>query len=47
MVEFVREPDPQIGLMLDYFSMGQVLCLPMILAGVLLIRHARKNSLAT
>lgn len=46
LVEFVREPDPQIGLMLDYFSMGQILCLPMILTGVLLIRYARKNSLA-
>jgi phosphatidylglycerol:prolipoprotein diacylglycerol transferase len=46
VVEFVREPDPQIGLMLEYFSMGQILCLPMIAAGALLIRYARKNSLA-
>jgi phosphatidylglycerol---prolipoprotein diacylglyceryl transferase len=36
MVEFVREPDPQIGLIGSTFSMGQVLCLLMICAGILL-----------
>jgi len=35
-VEFVREPDPQIGLIGSILSMGQVLCLLMIGAGVLL-----------
>lgn len=47
LVEFVREPDPQIGLILDYFTLGQILCLPMILAGALLIQYARKHRVAT
>jgi len=32
-VEFFREPDPQIGLLWGVLSMGQMLCLGMILAG--------------
>jgi phosphatidylglycerol---prolipoprotein diacylglyceryl transferase len=36
MVEFVREPDPQIGLLGSAFSMGQVLCLLMLCAGIVL-----------
>jgi phosphatidylglycerol:prolipoprotein diacylglycerol transferase len=43
IVEYFREPDPQLGLFLDYFSMGQFLCLPMILAGALIIRHAKNK----
>ena len=37
MIEFVREPDAQIGLLLDTVSMGQLLSLPMIIFGVYLI----------
>jgi phosphatidylglycerol:prolipoprotein diacylglycerol transferase len=34
IVEFAREPDRQLGFVaLDWMSMGQVLCLPMILFG--------------
>lgn len=36
LVEFVREPDPQIGLLLGTFTMGQMLCLAMILGAGLL-----------
>jgi phosphatidylglycerol:prolipoprotein diacylglycerol transferase len=36
MVEFVREPDAQIGLLLGYLTMGQVLCLGMIVSAGLL-----------
>jgi phosphatidylglycerol---prolipoprotein diacylglyceryl transferase len=36
VVEFVREPDPQIGLIGSTFSMGQLLCLLMLCAGILL-----------
>lgn len=38
-IEFFREPDPQLGLLLgQYFSMGQILCFSMMLtAGVLAI----------
>jgi phosphatidylglycerol---prolipoprotein diacylglyceryl transferase len=32
-IEFYREPDPQIGLLFGLISMGQILCLAMILAG--------------
>lgn len=33
LVEFFREPDAQIGYLLRYFSMGQMLSLPMLLLG--------------
>ncbi|MDR2743612.1 MAG: prolipoprotein diacylglyceryl transferase [Desulfovibrio sp.] len=37
-VEFVRVPDPQLGyLAFDWLTMGQVLCLPLILAGLFLL----------
>jgi phosphatidylglycerol:prolipoprotein diacylglycerol transferase len=34
--EFFRQPDPQLSLLWGLFSMGQVLCLAMILASVIL-----------
>ena len=43
IVEFFREPDVQIGYILRYFSLGQLLSLPMIIAGIYLIYYARKN----
>ena len=43
MIEFVREPDAQIGLLLDSVSMGQLLSVPMIIFGVYLI--IRKSAL--
>jgi phosphatidylglycerol:prolipoprotein diacylglycerol transferase len=43
VVEFVREPDPQIGLIGSTFSMGQLLCLLMLCAGILLW-VGRKNA---
>lgn len=47
-VEFVREPDPQLGyLAWDWLTMGQVLSAPMILAGIALMVWAyRKQSTA-
>ncbi len=41
IVEFFREPDVQVGLIFNYFSLGQLLSLPMIAAGLYLIRHVR------
>ena len=35
-VEYVREPDAQLGLLLGLGTMGQMLCLPMIAAGLYL-----------
>ncbi len=38
LVEFVRQPDPQLGFIaFDWLTMGQLLSLPMILLGALLI----------
>jgi len=41
LVELVRAPDPQIGLLLGGVSMGQLLTLPMIAAGLFLLRGRR------
>lgn len=46
LVEFVREPDVQIGLVGGFISMGQILCLPMIFGGVILIYLATQGKLA-
>lgn len=40
-IEFTREPDPQLGFILGPFTMGQVLCIGMIMAGGV-IMAARK-----
>ncbi len=44
MVEFVREPDAQIGYIAGLITMGQILCLPMILIGVFLIMRSGQIS---
>ncbi|UDG79700.1 prolipoprotein diacylglyceryl transferase [Candidatus Steffania adelgidicola] len=36
-VEFFRQPDSQIGLFIGILSMGQILSIPMILAGVIIM----------
>jgi phosphatidylglycerol:prolipoprotein diacylglycerol transferase len=37
-VEFVRVPDAQLGyLAFDWLTMGQILCLPMMAVGILLM----------
>ncbi len=43
-VEFFREPDSHMGyLAFDWLTMGQILCMPMILAGILLLCLSAKN----
>ncbi len=42
-IEFVREPDIQLGLYFGYFSMGQLLCIPMFIAGLGAIAYARRR----
>ena len=37
MVEFVREPDPQLGTLMGLVTMGQLLCLPMIAGGLYIL----------
>ncbi|MFM7631512.1 MAG: prolipoprotein diacylglyceryl transferase family protein, partial [Alphaproteobacteria bacterium] len=36
-VEYVREPDPQLGFVVGSLSMGQVLCIPLIFFGLVLM----------
>lgn len=43
LVEFVREPDAQLGFVaLDWMTMGQLLSLPLIVVGVLLLGLSRR-----
>ncbi len=43
IVEFYREPDAHLGFLLGGATMGQLLSIPMVLAGVGLIAYARKR----
>lgn len=43
LVEFFRQPDPHIGLFWGLFSMGQILCLIMIIAAVILWKFLPQN----
>ncbi len=45
LIEFVREPDMHIGLIGGVMSMGQVLCLPMLLIGMILFAFSVKGKL--
>ncbi len=36
-IEYLREPDLHLGLFFNYFSMGQILCLPFFLAGLVIL----------
>ena len=45
VVEYFREPDAHLGLLGLGLSMGQWLCVPMVLAGVALWRWARRHPL--
>lgn len=40
IIEFFRQPDEQLGLFLNFISMGQILCLPMIIGGLLILLYA-------
>ena len=43
-IEFFREPDLQIGLIADTFTMGQLLCVPMVLAGAYMMITSRRQT---
>jgi phosphatidylglycerol---prolipoprotein diacylglyceryl transferase len=40
IIEFFRQPDEQLGLFLNFISMGQILCLPMIIGGIFILLFA-------
>jgi len=42
-IEYTREPDAQLGLYWDTFSMGQILCLIMIFSGLGVFWHVLKS----
>ncbi len=47
LIEFVRQPDPQLGyLALGWVTMGQILSLPMVLAGAGLVAWAYRRKAA-
>ena len=43
MVELVREPDAHLGFIIGSLTMGQLLSIPMVLAGVALVVYGLKN----
>jgi len=43
--EIFREPDPQLGYFLDFFSMGTILSFLMILSGMVIFTFIRKNEI--
>ncbi|MFT9064667.1 MAG: prolipoprotein diacylglyceryl transferase [Acetobacter persici] len=45
--EFFREPDAFLGFLPGGVTMGQVLCVPMLAAGVALMLHARRSPVYT
>ena len=45
IIEFYRQPDAHIGyIAFDLLSMGQILCLPMILIGIIMFIYSRKTA---
>lgn len=42
LTEFLREPDEQIGFLLQYFTLGQLLSLGMVLAGMIWLKISKK-----
>lgn len=43
-IEYLREPDAHLGLIFNFISMGQLLCIPLLIFGMLLIYYnARKK----
>jgi phosphatidylglycerol:prolipoprotein diacylglycerol transferase len=37
LIEFLREPDQQIGLIFNFLSMGQLLCFPLVFFGLIIL----------
>ena len=38
LIEFLREPDNHIGLILNVASMGQILSIPLLIVGVIFLK---------
>jgi phosphatidylglycerol:prolipoprotein diacylglycerol transferase len=46
MIEFLKEPDPQIGFLLGYLTMGQILCIAMIATAIVLMLYLNRSAAA-
>jgi len=44
-IEYFREPDEQLGLFMGYISMGQILCLLMVIVGLMLVIWKRRSKM--
>ncbi|MBI2546400.1 prolipoprotein diacylglyceryl transferase [Candidatus Woesearchaeota archaeon] len=43
LIEFVKEPDSQLGFFLGYFTMGQLLTFPMFVGGAIMLYRLKRN----
>ena len=37
LIEYLREPDFHLGLFFNYFSLGQLLCIPLLISGIIIL----------
>jgi len=37
LIEYLREPDLHLGVFFNYFSMGQLLCIPLLISGIVIM----------
>jgi phosphatidylglycerol:prolipoprotein diacylglycerol transferase len=44
-IEFFREPDAHLGFIVAHLSMGQLLCMPMVVLGAWLVARRRKTTI--
>ena len=45
IIEFFRQPDAHMGfVLLEYISMGQLLCIPMVIIGFTILAYTRKKA---
>ena len=43
LIEYVREPDLHLGLFFNFISMGQILCIPFFIFGILIIQNVKQK----
>jgi phosphatidylglycerol:prolipoprotein diacylglycerol transferase len=44
IIENFREPDSHIGFHADFITRGQLLCIPMFIIGIIIIKYSRSNA---
>jgi len=44
IIENFREPDSHIGFHADFITRGQLLCIPMLIIGIIIIKYSRSNA---